>query len=309
MPILDAALAFALTMLVIATVVTYVVRAVQRITRLRNKQLREMLRAFLEEEVQPVVERELARLQKKAGSQVTSELSGQGDQMRGLTLFGSGDLGKREDIPTEELTEQLKRSEPGRTLLAALGDDALPIFDELGRRYEAVGNRFTESFRKRSRWWATGVAVVLALGLNIDSIHIANSYIRSQTLRENTIAQMDAIMADYETKAAAVSDAEDPATREALGDAIKNSREQIDNLTTVGFPLGWSYFPHSGLEVEKSADFESRNDLGGWIMWGCGIVLTGLLAGLGAPFWYDTVAGISRFAQRARVAKKPETQT
>jgi hypothetical protein len=39
-------------------------------------------------------------------------------------------------------------------------------------------------------------------------------------------------------------------------------------------------------------------------MWILGILLTGVLAGLGAPFWYDTVVGISRIAERSSNAKK-----
>jgi hypothetical protein len=268
-----------------------------------------MLAEFWEQELQSVITREFARLQSKVGSQVSSRLSDLPDQLKNTQLFGQEEFAKLVDVSTEELTERLKRSQLGRRLLAELGDDAQPIFDELGRRYEVVGDRFTESFRQHSRWWATGVALVLALAVNIDSIHIANSYIRSQTLRKGAIAQMDAIVANYEAQVAAVDDTEGPVSKETLRKAISESREQVLALTTIGFPIGWSYFPHAGLKAGKSVDFERRNNPGGWLMWVFGIVLTGILAGLGAPFWYDTVTGISRVVQRARVARKPGSGT
>ena len=37
--------------------------------------------------------------------------------------------------------------------------------------------------------------------------------------------------------------------------------------------------------------------------WILGIVLTGLLAGLGSPFWYDAVAGLSRVVKNAGKVK------
>jgi len=41
--------------------------------------------------------------------------------------------------------------------------------------------------------------------------------------------------------------------------------------------------------------------------WAIGIVLTALLAGLGAPFWYDAVSSISRVARASR-AKEPKDE-
>ena len=37
-------------------------------------------------------------------------------------------------------------------------------------------------------------------------------------------------------------------------------------------------------------------------MWILGIVLTAFLTGLGAPFWHDTVSGLSQLGQRLRGA-------
>jgi hypothetical protein len=147
------------------------------------------------------------------------------------------------------------------------------------------------------------VALGLALAVNIDSIHIANSYIRDQTLRESTIARMDAITANYQASVATSTNAQAQVTGESLQKALQETREQVDALAAVGFPIGWSYFPHAGLRDGNAPDFARRNNLGGWLMWLGGIVLTGIFAGLGAPFWYDTVTGITRVVQRTRGAK------
>ncbi len=150
------------------------------------------------------------------------------------------------------------------------------------------------------------MALILALAVNIDSIHIAKSYISNESMRESTIKQMDAIVAKFDAaEVASLDDAGSEGTKEALEQSYIDSREQIDSLTSIGFPIGWSYFPHAGLKDKPPKDFERRNNFGGWVMWFLGILLTAVMAGLGAPFWYDTVSGVSRVAQRARTVKKP----
>ncbi len=75
MPFLDAALAFALTMLVVATVVTQIVRLLKTTAKLRRKGLQDMLTVYFNNELNPVVKRELNRVNKKVTSDVSTKLS------------------------------------------------------------------------------------------------------------------------------------------------------------------------------------------------------------------------------------------
>ncbi len=307
MPFLDAALAFALTMFVAATCIAQIVRILQHVARLRNKELQKMLVEYFNNDLQPVVTREFNRLKKGAASAVSANLSKTSNDDN-LGLFEKEELTSLIEVSTAELTERLKRSEFGAKLFSALGDEAQTIFDELGRRYEVVGDKFTESFRKHSRWWATGVALVLALVVNIDSIHIANSYIRNASLREGVIAQMDAIVTKYDVQVASLKDSVSDSTVAPLKQAVGDSKEQINLLKSAGFPIGWSNFPHSIIKGKTSKSDEKigtkgdeKSDTkGDWMMWLLGIILTAFFAGfLGAPFWYDTITGISRLTAQA----------
>lgn len=312
MPLLDTALAFALTMLVVATAVTQVVRLMLKLAKTRKSQMQEMLEKFVSNEFKPVVERELLRLNKSIPKEVAEGLN---KKVAGFTKAALSqetdqsdqiDLTKLTELSIDELTERLKRSDLGKNLLSELGDKAQNVFDELIRRYEIVGDRFTESFRKKSRNWSTVVAFFLALAFNIDSIHIAHSYLRDPGLRQSVIAQRDAFVEDYDALVASLEDDthKDSVTKEELEQAFSDSRKQLDVLTSVGFPAGWAYFPHSGFRENNPADFTNRNNVAGWLKWILGVALTGVLAGLGAPFWFDAATGISRVAQRARTGKK-----
>lgn len=292
MPILDAALAFALTMLVVATAVSQIVRIGQKWAKLRSAELRKMLTDFFGNELEPVVQREMNRLKKNVTEEFASELAEIANNLKESEVFDKTELVTLVEVSTQELTERLKRSTLGQKLLTELGAEAQAVFDELGRRYEVLGDKFTESFRKNSRNWAMGVALVLSLAFNIDSLHILDSYIRNEGMRESVIAQRDAFVDDYNALVESLEKeaGKDSVTKAELAESFRDSQKQLDVVTSVGFPVGWCYVPNSPY---------------GWFMWAIGIALTAGLAGLGAPFWFDTVTGISRVAQRARAARKP----
>jgi len=325
MPYLDAALAFALTMLAVSTLVTQIVRLFRNTFVVRKEGMQEMLNEYFTQELKPVVDRELNRLKDRVTDQIAAEVgtlagklgvkllptSNDPQSPKAHPLYTTEELEKLTDETTEDMIERLKRSDMGKKLLQNLGDKAQAVFDELGKRYEIVGKKATESFRNKSRSWATGIALVLALAVNIDSIHIANTYLKNEGSRQAVIAQKDAFVEDYNALAKTLEQEQgkETFTKEELEQAFKDSREQLNTVTSAGFPIGWSYFPHSYFQKEgvASTDFQNRNTFLGWLTWLLGVLLTGVLAGLGGPFWYDVVAGVSRVVQSTRAAaKKPE---
>ena len=149
MPYLDAALAFALTMLVVATLVTQIVRVLKNTANVRRKGLEDMLKEYFKSEFEPVVQRELNRLTTTVSAQVFTDLNNVLKKFDASLQINKAVEEKLVDMSTDELTERLKRSDLGLKLLADLGDKAQAVFDELGKRYEVVGKKFTESFRSK----------------------------------------------------------------------------------------------------------------------------------------------------------------
>ena len=87
---------------------------------------------------------------------------------------------------------------------------------------------------------STGIALVLALVVNIDSIHIADSYIRNESMRQGVIAQRDAFVEHYNALIETLEKEKnkDSVTKKELEQAFGDSRQQVDVLTSVGFPIG-----------------------------------------------------------------------
>ncbi|MBN1781364.1 hypothetical protein JW948_09585 [bacterium] len=302
MPVLDAALAFALTMLLVSTVVSQIVRFIMYVGRSRKVMLKTMLMEFMNDELSPVIEREVIRLGKKVSARAGQLLVREADELGYSQLFGADSLPKMTEVTHEELTEKLKRTELGKKMMAELREEADTVFLEIEKRFDVIGNRFTGSFRTHSRAWAVAVALVLALLLNIDTVNIANSYLRNEQVREGVIAQMDAIVDRVELQMALP----DSAAQDTVGlkVAIAETRDQIQTLSDTGIPIGWSYFPYLFSDSDDAQRDLAGGEVNNWLLWVLGILLTAGLAGLGAPFWYDAVTGIAHVTQKIRSAKK-----
>lgn len=309
MPYLDAALAFALTMLAVATLVTQLVRFGQHLAGLRTRVLNQMLVQYFSTELKPVLERELKRLQNQITSQVAGDVLSLAGRLDVSLAFSSQELKTLTEVSAEEIVERLKRSSMGLKLLGELGDQAENIFKELARRYEIVGEQFTQSFRTHSRLWATGVALVLAFALNIDSLFIADTYIKNQGMREAVIAQKDSLQQGYQDLANKLEQEQGRTeiSKQEFEQAFADAHAQMDIFTISGFPIGASYFPFSCGKNPESSDCKSRNTPLGITLWLLGCILTSLLAGLGGPFWYDVVSGVSYAIQQVRNPKKVKT--
>jgi len=102
---------------------------------------------------------------------------------------------------------------------------------------------------------------------------------------------------------------------------IQRSRQQIANLVSMGVPIGWDFYPNcpygktelqwaaSGAQcqaiAEDARDFnESKyhyraaqtvaKDFPGFVAWFFSVMISGILIGLGAPFWFDVAKRLAQ---------------
>ena len=87
--------------------------------------------------------------------------------------------------------------------------------------------------------------------------------------------------------------------REDLEKARSNMKEKLSDLTSQGISLGWKFSPHCHFIGSQTCE---DNQLGysGYIVWLISALITGVLIGLGGPFWYDVVTGLTRATQIMR---------
>jgi hypothetical protein len=301
-------------------------------------------------------------------------------------------------LKDEEFLERLASSDVGKDLgaLGAWEQRQLAGWDELAahllRKFQVLGGASSETFARHSRSWCVAVGFVLAFALNVDSLDLLNSYLTDPGLRQQVIAQRNAI----ETAAAGGSadagpTAALPAARAELqsasaqleqttkglretlerisktvaavdGERSAAARADLDELTRLvagvetevrnvgqevsdtdrairgvthslaaSFPIGWKRFPNCTADspdlrcagrqpVAVAADAmpwtrwatilaaAQRADQEGFNQWIVGVLLTGLLLGLGTPFWVHAVS--TAFSLRRWDPKKtPDADT
>lgn len=259
MPLLDAALAFALTMLGLSSLIGFFQELIHGWSRVRTRQLEKMIERFFAEHLIPVAEERLAaasevpKEQKDAFAQRLTSLSEatrspQGDkaQLRPwLSLFGVQDLldqtrtHELEHIADEHLMALVEKSEAIQHWTARLGQDPNVVLAELRRGWQSLGAEFTERFRINAKVSATWLAVALAFGLNIDSLHLLEVYMHDDSSREAVIARQG-LVADSPSSDPSPSDGR---PTEASAPSMAQLQQQVAAFRGSAFPIGWNLYP------------------------------------------------------------------
>ncbi|MFT4559054.1 MAG: hypothetical protein ACI93T_002039 [Porticoccaceae bacterium] len=303
MPLLDAVLAFAVTMLLVATVVTKCVDFLQWVLQKAPSILtaffydrvglfEDMLNDFLKKELQAIAEIEFGD---KANAKA------KGFKLKTLTTILSQPTPggqKRSQLSNVDMIDKLKQTELGKQLRQHAGERATEVFDEISRRYTAVEKDYSALFRRNTRKVATVVAFVVALAFNIDSFNIMGLYVDNPTLSAAVAAKSEQAMADYTAQLEEV----DPAgtnkdVLQELKDQQAELQASLDELSAGEIPFGWSFFPFGSEPPQywSHTDRESKDpNCRLYVQWFIGILFT---AGLGSPFWYDVIRNVSQFAK------------
>ncbi len=130
-------------------------------------------------------------------------------------------------------------------------------FDDTMARAEGAYKRWT-------KWWIFGIAIVIAVAANASVFHVA-----------------DRLWHDPATRSAVVSAAGRATTADtSTADDVSSVAQVADDLTELQLPVGWD-------QASKNAWNEGK-DFGTWGPWTmiAGWLVTALLVSLGAPFWF-----------------------
>jgi hypothetical protein len=127
--------------------------------------------------------------------------------------------------------------------------------------YNSSMDRVSGWFKRRTHWVVLALGLIIAAGINADTILITNSIATDKSLRESLVA------------AASVE------AKQSEGADSKKFQDDIQRIREAGLPLGWT-----------SSKTDSRRIPQTWHEWFMkffGLVLTAFAISLGGPFWFD----------------------
>jgi hypothetical protein len=337
--ILQAFLALAATMLALATLVTVVLEVIFRLSRRRFRIFSHLLREIFKKEIQPLLEdRLLARhgqnLQTVKG-EIEAKLQTYLDEIRKSPLDPEKDVNpikwlggwlrtlgadQSNRMTTEEFIRRLARSQVGREIYRQASGGVDKVIESVSLRYEELRSAMREYVKNSSAILSVIIGIGLAFYCNIDAFRIAQFYIQNPDIAEKVAEKAGAYAENYEKAQERLQNAikalEEPDSGKGdLKETAKKELEAIqadfnkipgtvDSLKMIGVPIGHNYFPYASKSHPSDKD--------GWafyFLWALKVFVSGVLIGLGGPFWYDAVRGLARATQMLRGRAEPSEPT
>ena len=338
MELLESALAFAVVMIVLSTIVTGIVEALLRFLGARQKTLRATIESLFDKVIWPRLE---ASLKQQAASRKTAgtagaatdvETSARSDFVNGMTFnpaAGSSDRllshQKRIDVlSVVAFAERLGRTDVGQAILAEGAAAVEPIIQDFTRSFERFSSAGREVFRKNAKQVAIVVGILLAFAANIDAGRLFTTLMDNPDVRQSLIEQAGEAAEANQKAVATLQALQDQIARNGLQDdqaeeierQIVEVKSGLEALASEGLPIGHSFYPYCAQGTEgdpdcaKSPDNATRAEKA--VRWVLLTIVAGVLIGLGGPFWFRVFSGLSQVFQVLRAFRggsQPEQVT
>jgi hypothetical protein len=209
MQLLDATLAFALTMAALATVVTVIMEACLRIARMRKKNFIEVMKLLnkelgkgtlgmddderweffvrvVENPAEPTIEKLKAEwkdlpLEERLAFFGRDKAAKTGGTQRIfnfiLQLFGDKKrTGLYENVSLEYMLRCLSETESVKKASREESETLKVEFNRIARKYEEFSSSVSASFKHHAQAWSIGIGIILAMVANIDGLRIFEAY-------------------------------------------------------------------------------------------------------------------------------------
>jgi|GEM_PF-1846746 hypothetical protein len=340
--ILSIAITLVIVYLVLAIMITAINEAFFTVTRLRSRFLLKAIdRLFFDPGWQDIAKKikvsPFINTLRKSPGVFPSVIPSANFTAALLGVVGEGNLSLK--AIRKQVEEYQGESELYSLLRCLLSRADITLEDltrEIGMIYDNAMDRITEWFRRYARILSFGVAFLISLVLNIDTVDITFNLYRNREQAEKIAGLALAAAGQIQQKGSGeivlVSDRDTLArfditpaatadqailTDSSLSDSEKISllHKKLESTTgqvtgtynilaDLGIPMGWSRqnIPHRG------QDDTLLLIIGLWILKVLGIFLTSFAASLGAPFWFDVLSRISPVKKQVanNTKKNPE---
>jgi hypothetical protein len=336
---IEAALAFALIMFVLATVVTILMESAYRLLLTREKSFRLMMARLFDEVLRPRVghllrgvtiaqarERFLETVTRNQAYEEKNDVVRQRvqpDQLASMTMM--------------QFADRLADTDVGKAIARGGGEYVETAINDLAMKFERFGAASSQRFQDHARFWCVVLSTGLAFAANVDTIRVVQSLLHDQDLTTRIVDKYQGLVegdavrprdAVVELQAIAALEEKGVITqdeRESLEKSLSEARLQIGELRETGLPITFDAWPfckgktRSGGAWDSKCGSEVTASVWTWggivqvasrlwsptgLAWFFSVLLAGALIGLGAPFWFDLARGLARSARLLGAPRK-----
>ncbi len=187
-----------------------------------------------------------------------------------------------------------------RTVLAGHLDEAKQDVEKFRKVvetwYDEHMARVTGWYKRHTRWYTLGVALVLALGFNVNAVAMAQALYSDQALRESVVTA---------AFSAADCNAKNAKTTTTPAKCLQDVRAQIEDFRGSGLPIGWGVVAACQVENNQGNNRACSNlnkwgltsstgsgwpDYRQFILVLLGWLIIALSSLVGARFWFDALS-------------------
>ncbi|WP_262690016.1 hypothetical protein [Kordiimonas aestuarii] len=339
---LQVALALAVSMLVFSTFVSAIVEVLHRAFTLRKHGMKVLIEKFYEQEVMDRLQNLIpahARGQEEPGReyrgkflfQMWSGLKSKPPEDGSYATVSRNTLASKFPLPmldgsvdrmdVAEFFRRLAETDIGRKIGQKAPVDIDILIDDLATRFEDYGRQVSAYFKRRSQIISVIIAVLFALGMNANVVSLVRAFQNDETLTTDIINHANTATANYQaqlaaTRAASNGQSVSESQLKAIEDKLADLRKGIADAQDLGLPFGWTdnelfngsdinnFLSPNQTVSRDSIDFLSK----AFWAWLFTTIATGLLIGLGGPFWYDMIQRLSAVTQVASALTSKASQ-
>lgn len=216
---------------------------------------------------------------------------------------------------------------------------------ESARIFDKMSGATVASFATRARGWSLVIGIILAFVANVDGLRLFETYRDSPETALAIIADQDGLAAAdadatasfraalaleaevrvLEEKIKSANETEKAAAEEALvakrqelakladpeamRQLLAGSADILKSLRDRHLPIGWQQFPYcqkagTGATPDALCGANQEPD---YVFWFFRVLVTGLLIGLGGPFWFDVAKRLAAVRTVLRGGKGDQT--
>ena len=201
-------------------------------------------------------------------------------------------------------------------LLEANDKNANDVRRRLAVWFDEGMSRVGGWYKRKAELWIFGIAAVLTVTVNADSIAVAKALWRHDALRACVVAQATQVATSIDVnglnsgrgsgRGMKVTREEDDGSPSGNGDSNSETEATAESVcgepqTLASFPIGWQ--ATSGADTQPAAD-----EFWAWIVRAFGWLLTIAAVSLGAPFWFDLLGRVANLRSAGRQVKTKETE-
>lgn len=312
MQLLEAILAFAVTMAAFWTLVTLIMEGIHRFLLTRAAGFEKMLSDLFDKVVWP-------RLGKAADQAKLNKIQ---ERKHFLDALGNGfRMGEGpwwqawteklvpariDSMSTLEFIERLAGTEFGAAIEKQAGTALAAVVNDLALNFERIGDSARLYFERRARAVSVLVAIVLAFTFNVDALRLFKAFVAEPVLAQQVAAQFEEIEKQYLDiqNTAKAADGKPEKSRQEIAREVREAIEsRTGSLIRLGLPVGYDFYPGC---VKDKEDARCKAPTGkDGILWFLSVLLSGLLIGLGGPYWFNLARALSGALAMLRGAVSP----